>query len=615
MNDQRHSLRFARQLLLACGASMLLANIAEAAPKVVEPIVAIVNNPEIPSATEPEFVLAAINGSGFGSPVSGSKVRLKDLVQSPNMMHEWSSQHSRVVVWSDTRIVIKLPPQFQYPRIWVRLSNGSETEPVLAERYEYNYFDTNSGGSGNPYPVALATNDTTTGFLNEQWHTGLKKWNLATGAVSSIGTVPTCPSPGCFAVQLFGTDQRTNVSVIGDSAMVDPSGTAWFVEGGSGNYTGVQPNHSRIVSYLPDGTFKIYNIPGDDNEISGLAWDDATQRVWFAQRARWRCIGYACATAQPAKIVSFKPSAIAHDNSFDFVAAVGSETCDGGSLGAAPSTPPTVGTCHSNPWRSCFTAHDCVLLSQVCPAGATQATDTACFHEYPIANSTQISQLAVVPGGNALWFANHWASTANIGRLNMATGAATTYPLHWTTPGIFAFGPWRIRVAANGDALFSHPARHTVGRFDVSLVDDPICTSLTSPTTNCTTSPNTTCVNPCIDERVPPGFTTVSQTVSNVAEDLQGRVWFNQGGLVADNKYASSVGFWKGDRTSVVLFPSPQIYAGNSSSCTILGGPAFYGFSGADITINRDNNEVWFADYCRKRIGRIRPAENEVCVP
>ena len=43
-------------------------------------------------------------------------------------------------------------------------------------------------------------------------------------------------------------------------------------------------NHNRIIMHDPaTATTSIWNMPGDHNEVTGLAWDAAAQRLWFAQ--------------------------------------------------------------------------------------------------------------------------------------------------------------------------------------------------------------------------------------------------------------------------------------------------------------------------------------------
>jgi streptogramin lyase len=92
----------------------------------------------------------------------------------------------------------------------------------------------------------------------------------------------------------------------------------------------------------------------------------------------------------------------------------------------------------------------------------------------------------------------------------------------------------------------------------------------------------------------------------SLAEDEAGNIWMTQYGFTTDPRYESSVGFLRADRSGIVMFPSPSLYADSSDSCW---DGTFTGFSGSGITVNKQNGDVWFTDYCRRRIGRIR----EVC--
>jgi hypothetical protein len=94
--------------------------------------------------------------------------------------------------------------------------------------------------------------------------------------------------------------------------------------------------------------------------------------------------------------------------------------------------------------------------------------------------------------------------------------------------------------------------------------------------------------------------------IHSVAEDAAGNVWFTQGGFVSEPEFASSIGFWKADRSGLILFPSPSIYIDEYSSITPSCPSGLKGFSGAEIAVNQATGEVWFSDFCSKRIGRVK---------
>jgi len=190
----------------------------------------------------------------------------------------------------------------------------------------------------------------------------------------------------------------------------------------------------------------------------------------------------------------------------------------------------------------------------------------------------------------------------------LTTAQLTTYPVH-PSAGFFA-GPWRVRAAANGDILLDEFTEGAVGRFDSSRLTDSACTTLVSsnPSVNCVSSPDSSCRNPCIKELFPaPGFHPGEQLTHGLVEDTGGNLWFNQGGFQSSLSLASSVGYWKADRSGIVLFPTLQLFPDSGDSCF---NNTFFGYSGTGITVNQTNGEIWIADYCRKRIGRLRKIYN-----
>src|SRR4030095_4781779 len=70
----------------------------------------------------------------------------------------------------------------------------------------------------------------------------------------------------------------------------------------------------RVVSYQPGAAqpFRVYNVPGDRNEVTGLLWDQARGRIWFAEGCR---IG-------GGAITGCAPERVAPDDDFDFSASL-----------------------------------------------------------------------------------------------------------------------------------------------------------------------------------------------------------------------------------------------------------------------------------------------------
>jgi streptogramin lyase len=66
--------------------------------------------------------------------------------------------------------------------------------------------------------------------------------------------------------------------------------------------------HSRIVCYDPAAPemnrFRVYNVPGDWNQVIGLVWDTRRNRLWFAEGGLDR----------GRKIISFDPERVRWDS-------------------------------------------------------------------------------------------------------------------------------------------------------------------------------------------------------------------------------------------------------------------------------------------------------------
>ena len=110
----------------------------------------------------------------------------------------------------------------------------------------------------------------------------------------------------------------TYASALGEAVMVDLDGNVWFTQGGSSLYSGNASNHARIVMYNPSSEqSKVYNLPGDKNEIIGITWDDNRKRIWTAQA------GFDAGAA----LISFDPDKIMFDGEFDFSESLEHQVC------------------------------------------------------------------------------------------------------------------------------------------------------------------------------------------------------------------------------------------------------------------------------------------------
>lgn len=404
-----------------------------------------------------------ILGNGFGS------------VNTPGFLILRSGSHRRllpatsaaIASWQNTRILINLPDDAVSGTVQV-LKPGGVSDAARVEVFAYDYFDVPPTIGTNPSPLSLAIDDAQRVWINEEFHREFKKMDIATETVSAI-TFPHPPNPGPFASTIF-SDHRTQTSSLGEGVIVDPLGRVWFSEGGGYLYSGIHPNHSRIICMLPDEPggpeFRVYNVPGDWNEVMGLEWDATRNWIWFAQGG----------LNAGAKVVGFDPELIPWDNDFDFST----------SLDHLIGTPGDPGD--------------------------------AVYHFYDVPNLTAQPAHLLAKDNGDIWFTHYWGRA--IARLQPDINVVTTYPvpdpISKATPAyIVGAGPWEIKEAPNGDIIFNEFFDATITRFDISRADDPLTWQLDADGKN-----------PGMTDIVLPRYDPKLEQMHSIAYDLQGRLWY-----------------------------------------------------------------------------------------
>ncbi len=417
---------------------------------------------------------------------------------------------------------------------------------MRTELYEYDWFDIPPTAGTNALPLAITTDALSRVWVNQEFHLDFRMLDPVTGVVTAL-PIPKPPGLGPFATMLFG-DHRTQISGAGEDILVDPDGRVWLSEGGGMFYYGAFPNHSRVVRYDPDAQpgeerYRVYNVPGDYNEVWGLRFDPQRQRMWFTTNAHDGPppVGHA------AKLISFDPDKVRYDNRFDF------------------STP---------------------LEDLVCAQGAP---DADCFHEYPLPNSNfAVGHMALDAAGQ-VWYTGFWGRTGRnvIGRLDPVSGSVEEFPLpapigRQPPVPFVGSGPWQILIAPNGDVLFNEHFDNTLCRFRIERLGDPACTQLDAAGRN-----------PCIDELVVPDVDLAQQTLHSIALDARGNLWFTLGDPNNPDGTAS-LGYVAADWSQIVRLPPLAVFPGTIA------------FSGMGIAIDRTSGDIWFAEFWGRRIGRLR---------
>jgi len=473
---------------------------------------------------------AELQGGNFGDP--GPETAL--LVRCGQMQFRLASTSSWIRLWRDDRIIAQVPESAQSG--WLRVvTPGGVSEPVRVDIFEYDWFDIPPTPGTNACPLAITVDELHRVWVNQEFHLEFQVLDPAVGEVRGL-PIPKPPDPGPFATTLFG-DHRTQMCTLGEDIMVDPQGRIWFTQGGGHLYSGVYPNHSRIVCFDPEAApgerYRVYNMPGDWNEVIGVIWDPYRERIWFTNAGM--DIG--------AKIVSFDPEAIPYDNHFDF----------------------------SRP-----------LWHQVCGPGEP---DDSCYHVYPLPNEHSYPAHLVIDAEGYVWYTGYWGDA--MGRLNPETGEVEEFPLPepigQAPPVPFVgCGPWQMVIADNGDVVFNEFFDNTLDRFDILRVGDPECLELDS-----------TGYNPCIQELVVPEADLVNEQVHSIAFDDERKLWFTQHGPDEPGGRVS-LGFVTPDWRHIVRLPPLSLFPGE-------GGAA-----AAGIAIDPATGDIWFAEFYRQRIGRLR---------
>lgn len=566
-------------------------------------------------------VLLSLTGRGFGERGGASGVRLRG-GDGRVILDLESDDHARVPLWTDRRIVLAAPAEIaDEPALTVEVATAfAASVPAQIAFFSYRHFDVlNSDTRTNPSPLAVAVDDRSRVAVNEEFHTQLKRLDPAVGW--EIFDLPRGAAENIFASQLFGVDYPTPLSMLGESIVVDPSGRTWATEGGWMLYAGAHPNHSRIVMLEPDGgTPQIWPVPGDDNSVVGLAYDPATDRVWFTQAHRVRREGEVEHVAYPARLTSFDPRAIPPDPDFDFAPR---ERCE---LPAGAH----VGVCSTTRERRCFDDDDCVLADRVCRDSAPD--DGGCFREYEIPTPEGETPLAL-PGpllrhsDGTIWYAGYWGGNY-VGRFDPATGVFQRFPLA-RPPGetscdledcvcfapegsrqraclfrcclyvVLGRGPWALVEEGGGGVAFSAQEAGAVSLLPKQRFDDPRCAAL-----------DATGANPCLSEYPVPDYDPAATQLHSLARDGVGNLWFGESridGRDEDPARGASIGYVQAGTGDVILLPPLSLYpfASSGAECRPAGEPVAHSATG--MAFDPRTGSVWTADYCRKRLSRIVP--------
>ena len=371
---------------------------------------------------------------------------------------------------------------------------------AITEIYRYEWFDVLPVSYLKAPPLSLTVDDGGRVWINQEFHIKSFQMIEKNGTVRKID-IPSPAGPGPFASFFEGVgDRQTNTSALGEKIIVDPLGRIWLTEGGFSLYQGEFPNHSRIIMYNPETSeFRVYNVPGDRNEVIGIAWDNTRNLIWFAEGGNG------------AKITSFNPDTTPYNNTFDFSTSLDDQVCP-----------------EDGPFDGCYR-----------------------IYELP-RNGTRPSNL-VVDNDGFVWATLFWGNS--IVRLDPETGAVVDIPLsdeQSKADIIFGGCPWDIILDGKGNLVLTEFVDLTVDRFRMSEVNNPKCLKKQNGINPCIEEIN---VLPGLDYSEGYG-------VHSLAYDLSGNLWFTTTASHIENNNLS-VGYITPDWEQVVMLPPLRYFPAN----------------------------------------------------
>lgn len=246
----------------------------------------------------------------------------------------------------------------------------------------------------------------------------------------------------------LGANSASNVTALGER-VIDTGSAIWFTQGGelfSTVGSGGQPlNHSRIVRFDRTGTDSpsteyddrlcAVHVPGDNNQVIGIDYDHATNRVYFVESHSGSGSG---------------------TSSLDWFVDDGSVPCsntlnyqDSAAVAAASAT------------------NLCATPSQ-----------TGCIHRIDVPSSAgSLSHVTVDAASGYAWLVDFTGRV--LSRYPLSGGSVESFPLPKPIGGGYFGGfPWQVRANANAVYLNEYGDNRLV-RFDKSVANPTVaCATL-----------------------------------------------------------------------------------------------------------------------------------------
>ncbi len=586
--------------LLACGIGS-----ARAEVKVNSPALAV-------RTTGGSVVAVSVTGEGFGARPDGGALMVDAIAHGVRLRETIGATDSRVVVWKDVHVVVLLPQAFERVRVRVvtRLGSGRR---VTSDEWVHDSFDTSAAAGPYGPPTSAAIDAAGRVWVNPEFKSNNYFFDPAEQRVRPA-FYPRAPSPAPFQMCLPHCGASHDAQT-GEAVAIDDRGRVWMPESGPATAAGRPRNHGRVVMYDPAAaTVRLYNLPGDDNGVMGVAWDAPRGLLWLAQTNDTR-------RGSQGSLLAFDPERVPFET---FAWDVATEP---GSAVGAFDFPVTAtcqreggpGACSNAAHRPCTDDEDCVLADLFCAAGE----DDGCYREYPL-GIFQPGHVTVHPDGR-VWFAEFSVGLgSSLGRLDPATGAVELFPLAQApfAPASFPIsllhlrlrGVWDVKVERRGGIVATEFGSNRLVRFPAQRMGDTRacralsavgvspadCTSAYDSATGAFVLGDARCTNPCLEDRVVPGTWAADAThpplthlamgsLTDVAPDQDGTLWFAQGYV---------------DRRGRVYLWPPLLALQQTSFSRNSPSLWYDGIGG--VVLDARTGEVWGVDYRGRQLHRLR---------
>ena len=448
-------------------------------------------------------------------------------------------------------------------------ADGNSSPEIPVDFYTATVYKPDSSVSNN-WPLLLRQTAEGLLVIHNEFSLSFRTFNPTTNTWTKFDFPVAYGIPPFAYKNSAGVEIPSTISTNAEGEALDAQGNYWFSQGGSFPYSsGDLLNLARILKFNPvNKMFSVYNIPGNNRGVYGIALDDSRKRVWYNVGASVR----PGLTARKAAIGYFDPSQVANDLLQNPSTTA---TCTGGST-------TKIGTCSNNSAIQCFINLDCLNADRLCAS----STSTRCYREAFVPGSMS-GQIHVDGVGDA-WFTGFWVGNF-IGRFSVSLNKVFIYPLPPTrsptaTAAIVQSGPWDILQDDDGNIVVNEYFDNTIVRLRLSRKDDPLCLAL-----------NAQQKNPCLEEWDIPSANFEKHSPHSMTKENSGRIWFTHSGNIfvpPDPLIPPTLGVMPADMSEMYMLPGFNRLPGLTNHT-----------GGNGIVVDRSSDHIlWFNDYKDARL-------------